>query len=350
MAFEIDYIPVGDGERSGDAIALRFGNLYGPRSEQKVVVIDAGFEDSGEQLVKHINDVYKTNEVNLVISTHPDMDHASGLKVVLEKMNVGGLVMHRPWEHASDIKNLFKNGKITASGLEDKLEKSLQDASDLEAIATKKGIPIYEPFQGATAFDGALHILGPSEDFYQELLPHFRGTPEPANSLSFWEPVKKIVDEAIQWIKDNPYIDLLDDDEDTTSPENNTSVIILFNIEGHKLLFTGDAGKTGLHLAADYAEGIGIALTDLQFFDVPHHGSKRNLSSSVLKRIKASTAYISAAKESKKHPAKKVINALKKHETNVYVTKGASLLHHFNANGRAWSDASPEPFYDYVEE
>ncbi len=350
MAFEIDYIPVGDGERSGDAIALRFGNLYGPRSEQEVVIIDAGFEDSGEQLVKHINQFYDTNIVDIVISTHPDMDHASGLKVILDKMEVNNLVMHKPWDHAAEIRNLFKNGRITASGLEDKLERSLQGASDLETLATRKGIPIYEPFQGLTDFNKVMHVLGPSKAFYEELLPHFRGTPEPAKELSFWEPVKKIVDEAIQWIKDNPYIDLLDDDEDTTSPENNTSAIILFNIEGHKLLFTGDAGKTGLHLAADYAEGIGIALTDLQFFDVPHHGSKRNLSSSVLKRIKASTAYISAAKESKKHPAKKLTNALKKHDMNVYVTKGNSRLHHFNGNIRGWGAASPEPFHDYVEE
>ena len=31
MAYEIDYMAVGDGEKGGDAIALRFGNLTGPR-------------------------------------------------------------------------------------------------------------------------------------------------------------------------------------------------------------------------------------------------------------------------------------------------------------------------------
>lgn len=350
MAFEIDYIPVGDGERSGDAIALRFGNLTGSRSEQKVVVIDGGFADSGEQLVKHINKFYDTNKVDIVVSTHPDMDHASGLKIVLEKMQVSNLVMHKPWDHASEIKSLFKNGRITASGLEDKLEKSLQDASDLEIIATKKGIPIYEPFQGLTGFNKVMHVLGPSKGFYEELLPHFRGTPEPAKELSFWEPVKKIAEEAIQWIKDNPYIDLLDDDEDTTSPENNTSAIILFNIEGHKLLFTGDAGKTGLHMAADYAESVGIDLSDLKFLDVPHHGSKRNISSKVMKRVKAGTAFISAAKESKKHPAKKVSNGLQKHRAKVYVTKGAVLCHRYKGPDRGWGSAQIEPFYEDVEE
>jgi beta-lactamase superfamily II metal-dependent hydrolase len=270
MAFEIDYIPVGNGDRSGDAIVLRFGNLFGPQRDQKVVIIDAGFEDSGAQLVKHIKDYYDTDYVDLVISTHPDMDHASGLNVVLDKMEVGALLMHKPWEHAVEIKNLFKNGRITASGLEDKLEKSLQDASDLEALATKKGIRIYEPFQGVTAFNGIMRILGPSKAFYQELLPHFRGTPAPAQDLPFWKEVRKMAEEAVKWIKDNHFLDLLNDDDDTTSAENNTSAIILFIIEGHKLLFTGDAGKTGLHQAADYAERAGISLTDLRFLDVPH--------------------------------------------------------------------------------
>lgn len=350
MAFEIDYIPVGDGERSGDAIALRFGDFLNSPEDQRVVVIDGGFEDSGEQIVNHINAYYGTNKVDLLISTHPDMDHASGLKVVLEKMQVGNLVMHKPWDHAGEIKNMFKTGKITTSGLEAKLEKSLQAASDLETLATKKGIPIHEPFQGLTAFSRSMHILGPSQEFYEELLPHFRGTPEPAKDLSFWAPLKKVAEEAVNWIKDNLLIDLLDDDDDTTSPENNTSAIILFEIDGHKLLFTGDAGKTGLHLAADYAESVGISLTDLRFLDVPHHGSKRNLSSKVLKRIKAKTAFVSAAKDAKKHPSKKVTNGLQKHGAIVYVTRDTVLCHPCDDSKRGWGAAPHEPFYDLVEE
>ena len=114
MAYEIDYIPVGDGEKSGDAISLRFGNLSGSREEQTIVVIDGGFQESGEKLVQHLKDYYSTSTVDLVISAHPDEDHASGLLVVLEKCKVGALLMHKPWEHAEDIKNLFKDGRITA--------------------------------------------------------------------------------------------------------------------------------------------------------------------------------------------------------------------------------------------
>jgi beta-lactamase superfamily II metal-dependent hydrolase len=350
MGFEIDYMPVGDGEKSGDAITLRFGNLFGPRSEQRVIVIDGGFQDSGEELANHIKEHYKTDQIDLVISTHPDADHVSGLSVILENFKVNAILMHKPWEHTEDIKNLFKDGRITASGLETRLEKSLQQASDLESLAREKGVHVYEPFEGDTAFNGIMHILGPSQDYYESLLPLFRGTPQPISSLaSIFEPIKKAAQEVIEWVSDHMGIDLLDD-EDRATAENNTSTVILFTIDGKKLLFTGDAGITALTNAVDYAESKNIKLDDLNFFDMPHHGSKRNIGSSILKRIKTGLALASASMNSKKHPAKKVTNALQKHGATVYSTKGAKLRHHHDAPDRVgWSTAQPIPFYDKVE-
>src|SRR3989344_4793153 len=351
MAYEIDYIPVGNGEKAGDAIALRFGNLAGPRTEQGVIVIDGGFKESGEALVEHIKTHYGTDYVDLAISTHPDADHASGLCVVLERLRVGTLLMHKPWDHAADIKSFFKNKTLTASGLEEKLEKSLQHANDLEELAKKKNIPVVEPFRGVAGFNGALHVLGPSQEYYEKLLALFRETPEPKKELGILAPIFKVAEEAAKLIRDFWHIDLLDDDEETTSAENNTSAIILLTIVGHKLLFTGDAGKTALHLAADYADSNRITLTDLTLLDVPHHGSKRNLSSKVLKRIRGQKASISAPTDSDTHPSKKVINALKKHGMTVYATKGATLCHPYNAPVRVgWGPATEEPFYDLVEE
>ena len=44
--FELDFLPVGDGERSGDAIALRYSH---PETGELVTgIIDTGFEDDGE--------------------------------------------------------------------------------------------------------------------------------------------------------------------------------------------------------------------------------------------------------------------------------------------------------------
>ncbi len=82
MGYEIDFLAVGDNGRSGDAIALRYGNLHGDRDAQRVVVIDGGFSDDGYRLAELIRTYYKTDHVDLVVSSHPDSDHANGLKTL----------------------------------------------------------------------------------------------------------------------------------------------------------------------------------------------------------------------------------------------------------------------------
>ena len=129
MAFEIDFLPVGNGEKSGDRITFRI--LDTESNIQKVIVIDAGFKDTADELVDHINKYYGTNKVDYVISTHPDGDHSAGIQTVLEKMDVGALVMHRPWEHASDIKSKIKNN-LSSVTISERLEKNLKTVSDIE--------------------------------------------------------------------------------------------------------------------------------------------------------------------------------------------------------------------------
>lgn len=352
MAFEVDMVAVGDESRSGDAIALRFGNLNGTRNEQKVVVIDGGNKASGEQLVTHINDYYGTNIVDFVISTHPDCDHVNGLKVVLDKMEVRTLLMHQPWDHAADIKRDFRDRRFTTTGLSSKIERSLADASELEDIAERKGVKIIEPFAGAATSDNTIHVLGPTVDYYDSLICQFRRTPEAKSAASALVSKAAVaLREAVKWVKETMDIETLDN-SGTTAAENNSSVIVLFTLDGHKLLFTGDAGIEALTLAADYAESVSIPLTDLRFLDVPHHGSHHNVGPKILGRVKARTACISAAAKSEKHPSKKVVNALIRRGSNVYSTRGVSLWHHSpDAPARdTYSNATALPFNDYVEE
>lgn len=350
MQYEIDYIPVGEGEKSGDAICLRYGNLTGPRSEQTVIVIDGGDKKAGETMVAHIKEYYKTDNVDYVVSTHPDGDHASGLCVILEELKVGALLMHRPWEHAADIKDSFSDGRWTARGLGEKIEKSLKHACELETIATRKGITIVEPFQGVGTQDGLIRFLGPSKEFYQDMLAHFRSTPTPKVENGLLGALFQKAEDVVRLIEDNLGIDILNDDEDTTSAENNTSAILLLTLGEHRLLFTGDAGKTALLGAIAHADSLSIPLTGLQFLDVPHHGSRRNLNTKILKRMNGSTAFISASGENKKHPSKRVTNALAKHGARVFVNRKFALHHHHNAPARNWGPATVEPFHSQVEE
>lgn len=351
MSYEIDYIPVGQGERAGDALAIRYGNLSigAPRDEQVVIVIDGGTKESGEKLVKRIQEDYGTNKVDYVFSTHLDSDHLSGLTVILEKLEVRTLYMHIPWEHLDETNPLFV-GDFTNSELEQELKNSLDLVHEVETLAIEKGVSIEEPFAG-TVVNANVIVLGPTKEYYELLLTQFRETPKAKTIIEeILETLRKTEERAVNWIEDNILVDLLDDNA-TTSAENNSSVILLLNFDGHKLLFTGDAGIPALTAAAGLSESLAMPLSDLQFLHVPHHGSKHNLGSSILQRIKAKIAIVSGAKESTKHPSKRITNALKKHSTSVTVVRETPLMQSHNSPPRiGWGPVREEPFYDRFDE
>jgi beta-lactamase superfamily II metal-dependent hydrolase len=349
MAFEVDFLAVGEGEKSGDAIAVRWGNLAGPRAEQKVLIIDGGTLESGKNLVNHVQGFYGTSYVDGVVCTHPDIDHACGLKVVLEELDFGFLLMHQPWNHASEILDLFKN-PFTTTKLREKLKKAITTAHELQQICDDKGKKVYEPFVGTT-WDN-IRVLGPNRDYYQELVAQFRETPVAATPIpSLLQKAIASAKEKIEWIAekfDIQYESL--DDSGETSPENNSSAILLLTVDGYKLLFTGDAGIPALTAAADYAASLNIRLDDLRFMQVPHHGSKHNVGKTILNRIKAGSAYVSAGPTAPKHPARKVTNALIRRGATVCVTAGKNLCHRNGTSVRAgWVSADTVPFYDQVE-
>lgn len=359
MGFEVDFLPVGEGEKSGDAIALRFGNLFGTRDEFSVAIIDGGYKETGEKLVAHVKEFYKTNRVDIVISTHPDNDHLGGLEVVLDQMEVGQLWMHLPWKHTNDIACLFKDGRVTDKSVKESLRKSLDTACDIEKLAKKKNIPIYEPFTGLIDPTGALSVVGPTVEYYESLLPGFRGTPEPKESLGFFEKIIIKAEEVIQKVLETFDIETLTDDGET-SAENNTSAIILLRCEEKNLLFTGDAGIPALTLAADILQGNGYDYSKYNFVQVPHHGSQRNVGPTILDRLigpkqkEGKTFRISFASVSKegepKHPAKKVTNAFLRRGAPVHATKGSTKCHRHNAPDRGWTNSIALPFYHEVEE
>jgi beta-lactamase superfamily II metal-dependent hydrolase len=367
MGYEIDFLAVGDQSKSGDAIAFRSGNLHGRRHEQFVMIIDGGTKEAGEDLVNHVATHYGTRTVDLVVSTHPDADHASGLTVVLEELVVQRLWMHRPWEHAEDIRHLFQSDRITDRSLRSSIRAALENAHELETIARRKGIPISEPFSGVDLGYTGIHVLGPSKSFYQSLLPHFRDTPEPKSQMSaLVESILNAAERAVTWLAESWNIETLADPDDETnwrSAENNSSVVLLLELgDGQGALFTADAAEPALSAAIDRAESVGFDLPSFaRFVQIPHHGSKHNVGPTILDRLvgpkqrdrsTAKTAFVSAAKEgAPSHPSRKVTNAFQRRGARVLATQGVSKFHYSNAPQRiGWSPAEPLPFYDQVED
>lgn len=103
--YEIDFLEVG-GARSGDAIAARF-EING---EQYIHVVDGGYQATGKELADHIRAYYgKSAYIDHVVVTHPDGDHAGGLRTILEEFAIGRLWMIRPWLYAEELIDNFTN-------------------------------------------------------------------------------------------------------------------------------------------------------------------------------------------------------------------------------------------------
>ena len=105
-----------------------------------------------------------------------------------------------------------------------------------------------------------------------------------------------------------------------------------------RILLTGDVGRRGLAEAAAYAPSAGLALPGIDRIQVPHHGSRRNVSTELLDRwlgkrlpsplpegSDAFQAFVSSAKEDEDHPRKSVVRAFIHRGGQVYATEGSSL-------------------------
>lgn len=363
MGYEVDILGVGQESKSGDAITIRWGNLFGSRQEQRVVIIDGGFRESGQDVVNHVKRYYGTESIDAVISTHPDQDHVNGLDIVLDQLFVGQLWIHKPWEHNHGLASRFVDGRVTDSSLGKRLRESLEAASDLVTKATKCGIPVVEPFSGKTLYnENQLCVLGPTQAYYESLIPEFDGMPEAKATLrSLLLDGFTTMSGAIRKFFSTWGVDALDD-EDTTSAKNNSSVIAQLVVDGRRLVFTGDAGVTALAHAADQL-AFASHYADLRFIQIPHHGSRRNVGPTVLNRLigepvaqgqtRSVTAIASTAKKGEpKHPRKAVLNAFTHRGVKAQATRGRTICLAHNAPNRAgWSPVPEEPYYwEYDDE
>lgn len=353
--FEIDFLPVGEGERCGDAITLRWreGDRY------RVMVYDGGTADYGAKLVTHIRKYFGTDHVDYVVNSHPDNDHAGGLSHVVNTMSVGEVWLHRPWEYSSQILQYFHDGRITDASLAERLQEKMSAAHDLEQAARKRSIPVNEPFAGSKI--GIFTVLSPMKDRYvHDLIPAFEKSPKLAQeSLA-----KAAVDygrKAFQFVADKWDVEYLPDSV-ATSAENESSAILFGSYNEHGILLTGDAGIESLKAAADFATNLGIHLPSVvTFVQIPHHGGRHNMSTSSLNILigeprplnhetRKRSAYASASAKAPSHPKRVVTNAFIRRGFNVAQTKGRSIRYSKNMPARAdYSKLNYLPFYDEVE-
>jgi beta-lactamase superfamily II metal-dependent hydrolase len=368
MDFEIEFLPVGDASKAGDAILIR----YGQNGQYEVIVVDGGTDDSGAALVEHIKRYYgATTIVDHAICTHPDSDHACGLRSVLQQLPVRNLWLHGVWHHAAEMLPFFEDKRWTADGLASKIRSEYSVIGELIDLAVAQKTTVYEPFEGQKI--GPLTVLSPDRYAYLRLVPQFRKTPAPdADALkaqNMWIESKaglvrtilgSLLEKAIEWIPESWDLELLKDGP-ITAAENETSTVLLGQFGTYSVLLTADAGVNALSWAMDYAQLNGIDLSNLHLVQVPHHGSRSNVGPTVLNRLlgqrlpngspQKRNAVVSVPKDDANHPRKMVMNAFLRRGAPVLKTQGSYVRYHQGAMPARADEiaAAPFPFFDQVE-
>lgn len=359
--FEVDFLDVAS-KKSGDAIPLR----YAINDVTRIHVVDGGFQDTGDKIIKHIEKYYEDPcVIDAVIVSHSDGDHAGGLRKVLEHFDVSALWMLRPWLYAGELIDRFARFS-NVENLVRRLKEIYPNIAALEEIAEEAEIPIHEPFQGERI--GEFVVLAPSKERYLNLVVESDKTPEATTeSVQSWlrqglNHVEKTAAQVVSFIRAVWGEETFSSEE--TSHENEMSVVQYANLCQKKILLTADAGRGALAEAADYAPSVGLVLPGINRFQVPHHGSRRNVSTEILdcwlgeklpekpeEGEETFTAMISASKEDEAHPRKAVIRACIHRGAKVFSTEGSDLLIQCNAPAReGWTAAAAHPYPEEQEE
>ena len=337
--YEIDFLALESLSKSGDAICLRFGELLGWNRYQRVVVVDGGHRSDGPSVIEHLQRYYCSGlleipYIDLLVSTHPDGDHIGGLQHIVEHASVGELWIHQPWLHASSLKK-YLDDRFTASGTKSRLKKDLDSAVELVRVAQQRGVVVREPFQGVTGLGGAVTVLGPERHFYEKQVATFRlgGATLPA-----------LPNPGLMY--ENYRVETLDQGGGT-SPMNETSVVLWVQPPSAPgLLLTGDAGVLGLTDAVIYAYRRHLRLWGASVVQIPHHGSRRNVSPQLLDAMLGPPAGVwhqptrhavvsCATNGAPKHPSDRVLNAFIRRGCSTLMTAGGSIQISQNAPVRA---------------
>lgn len=354
MAFEIDLLPVGSEKKSGDCIAMRYGDLVKGKEKQTVIIVDGGYAGTWKDTLKPFLRKYYNCEINgklhidLVVLSHPDLDHVSGLVEMAkdDEVEIGMIMMHRPWKELSP--SWFRDGRITKNSLKDRLGDAFEKAKELadetlNISQTKLEVGTY------TFNEASITILGPTSKFYKTCIANCEKTPQQANNVENL-PQSQGGKGAIAF---EPYVKgkIKWDDSESTSPINESSLIFLFEYEGTKVLFTGDVGKEGLSKAIKYAHDNNIKSNDCSIIKMPHHGSRKNVNPAIMDAFVGSRVlyYSCASDDLGHHPSQRLINLMNEKKFKQFSTSGSALHYGKNAPDRGWETASVFVSSDKIE-
>lgn len=305
---EIDILPASTDAKGGDSVLIRIGTFSydNKKNNQKVILIDSGYQENADRITSYLSEHYQTDTIDIAIISHPDMDHISGFKKLLDDdvVKIKETFIHDPWSHAKTIYSKTRDGRRTINAIKNEFDESLKSLSEiLDNVDNINTEPLGTGL--ITEFDGVkLYLLGPSKEYYQKLLYCFPGMEGeiPYGDTDIYHKNEVDYSPHMPHFLENP----------VTSAKNSSSTIILIHGKNDSpiALFTGDAGTEAIEEALKAADYYNLSYKNVNLFQIPHHGSIKNISEHLIKRIQPIQTYVSAPPNNPKHPSRLLLNYL----------------------------------------
>lgn len=198
--------------------------------------------------------------LNLVVSTHPDSDHSTGLVEVIKRYKVDSILINP-------------------------IDSGTQTIGVLEKTVGGKGVSVITPNTHQSIRLGLIYldILNPTAEQIKKLTIKVNGS-----YLGFFEPVDQT---------------------------NEYSITYKLSFGDFYALFTGDIGQASSERIANT-----IPVQRVNYIKIPHHGSKNGLTESLLSFTAPQVAVISVGKNNYGHPSQSVLEMLDKYKVKTLRT------------------------------
>jgi hypothetical protein len=227
---------------------------------------------------------------------------------------------------------------------------------ELESLANKKGTHIHEVFQGAQI--GAFAVLAPTRNRYINSIPDFGKSPTRYTTKDAAQPfglLRSLLEAAKKKLEEKWDLETLA--KNTVTSASNESCVVQYGVLGGRgVLLTADVGPIGLMEAGNY--GVQLGLNRPEFVQVPHHGSRHNVTPAVLdtwlgpkvsQGTRVGTAYCSVGSNKHDYPRGQVTNAFMRRGFPIYSTRTAWISHSFGGGHPGSNLAVAEEFQTEVE-
>lgn len=334
---------------NGDCILVEFQTSH-------YILIDGGYVDTYENyLLPTLKEIEsRGGELDVVVVTHIDGDHISGIIRLLEDMPIGiGEIWYNGYRHIQSVavttedKETFVHRSICKESQSEECKPiSAKQGCTLSALIARNGIPWNIPWKGNTIMapmsftlgDAIIHVLSPNnedigalESFWKKRLIK-DGLLKKAHSEEFWDDAyefslsKDMPGFHLHEKKVSKSYDLLKLCKEAYEPDgsasNGSSISFVLETKGKRLLFLGDSHSETVvvSLRALYGEEKVPYIFDA--VKLSHHGSYNNNSPELIKLIVSDKWLVSTNGDKYNHPDMPTLAHI--------ITKGKGMKIYFN--------------------